>query len=262
MANFEVNPNVPPPKEQDTKSVVYHINDNPFGLPISMRAFVSLVIGVVFLAIAAAVATFIIISSRANQNVPQEVVPTPAPTTPLNQTEFPSPTPIPEEFLLPTQPPATPSPTLSLESQKTFTSSKYGYSFSYPTDWSSKDFGSPDSKTAEMVGFNPTSFTTSDQAAILVAVKNRTYEEEIAIGTGSTKPTSVDGINGTKRTWQDSKGTTYIKIVIPLNSKALIFVTKSIYENDLNKILNSFSLTSTLGTSTESDGGNPYIEEE
>lgn len=262
MANFGVsNSSIPPPKEQNAKSVVYHINDNPFGLPISMRAFSSLVIGVIFLAIVAAVATFIIISSQEKRNAPQEVSPTPAPTASADQ-EFPSPTPISQEFLLPSPTPATPTPTLSLESQKTFTSSKYGYSLSYPDNWSTKNFGAVDSKTLEMVGFNPTSFTTSDQAAILVAVKNRTYEEEIAIGTGSTQPTSVDGINGTKRTWQDSKGTTYIKIIIPLNSKALIFVTKSIYENDLSNMLNSFSLTSTLGTSTEQDGGNPYIEEE
>lgn len=266
MANFEINQSVPPQNEQDAKQVVYHLNENPFGLPFSTRALTSLIVGVVFLAIVAAVATFIIVSSRSN-NAKSIPTPTPAPIVTASPTQQPSPTPISNDFLVPSGT-ATSTPSLKTtitptpgQSTTSFTSSKYGYSFQYKVGWSTKNFGAVDSLTDEMIGINPTPPVPVD-AAILVAVKNTTYDEQVATGTGTTSPTTVNGTAGSKRVWTDGKGITYTKVTIPLNGKALIFVAKSPYETELNALLNSYSQTSTLGVSTGYDGGNPYINEE
>lgn len=272
---FRLNEKVPPDKENDSQPVVYHLNQNPYGLPFSSRSLASLVIGVIFLGIVSAIATFIIVTSQQkSQNVPVEEVAQLPSATPL-----PTETPTPTVEISPTiVEEATPAPSLrvtptlatgSIKTDTAFTSSKYGYSITYRQGWKMRNFGAVDSKTPEMIGFKMEVAPTSEEnSSILIAAKSRTYQEEVDVVQGSKSSYTVGGVSGTKITFQTGKGISYTKVVIPLGNQALSFVARSGFDTEFTALLASYKSASALGESTgpanletPGDEDNPYLKE-
>lgn len=246
----------PPPgpvPEQGPTTIAYRSYDNPSFVTRLQRNAIFIVLGVIFLGLSAVGATFYVSSrnSQEDDQFAQVVTPTVEPT-PTLEPIFVEPSPVIDlaptteatstaepTIVLTTEPTTAPTvaPTTSPETEpKTYTSAQYKYSFQYQSPWTIRNYGVVDSLTPDMVGVNAGS---SD--AILVAVKNTSYQDQIAVGEGSTEPITVGGISGTKKYLKTPEGTT-TKIILPYSDKSLILVAKSGQDANLNTLLATFRL--------------------
>lgn len=221
-AQPDVQENAAPPEN--------HFNLKPFSInKPSNRTTVIIIVVVIF--VLSGMLTYILVAPS------KKTIVSPAtreiPLAPASPTAVPTATPVkPSPTLTLT---LTPTPTLPQTVWNTYSNSTYGYSIKYPPDWIARDLGVLEPKVPSNIAFNPTTASSSSRF-ITITISNRTYQEQLALGSASSS-TTIGGITGTRQFFQDSNGQISTAIILPRTSNLLILRSKTPYLTIFNQMI-------------------------
>ncbi len=139
-------------------------------------------------------------------------------------------------------PPLQPTPTINpINGWQTYTSTAYGFTIKYPGDWLVKNTAQQDPKILEYVVFTPKSTTASAELTISLSHQTRTYQEALAIDPQVGEKITVASVSGTKKIQKDSNGNTTINVILPVNTKTIIFYAREKYQDIFYQMLSTFT---------------------
>lgn len=203
------------------------------GSRISRKVMV-LIVCFAFLALLTSGLAAYMISSSRKQTFTQANIPTQTfEPTPISGEKAANPT-----LILSTPTPsASPTPTL----KNSYSNSKYGFSFRYPSGWTLVNKTQSDPKILLYLVLNSRG-ALSDELSITVSYGTRNYEEALDLNNQVAESIQVAGISSSRKILKDSKGSISIQVIIPDSNNTFIFLSKEKYKSTLDQILSSFKL--------------------
>ncbi|GEM_PF-6098944 len=130
----------------------------------------------------------------------------------------------------------TPDP---LATWSAYVSTRNGYSFRYPKDWTLKNTVQSDPKILEYIVLNPPGAALG-ALTITFTYTIRTYQEVLGTNTKNTSAIQVASISATKRVNQNSNGDISTEVILPYGSRTIIIYGKSTYQNIYDQVISSF----------------------